>query len=422
MKFIDSETKKDISSKFECKIDFWFESDQDKRCNPSTVIIPSWEYEIIFKIYEKEKLNNFSIQKIRINNSSHSISPNGREEVGILQEEKNNDIPEEEEDKEIEESEKTIEIIEEIYLYVKWIVQSKNSKNRTISRSAIICVNVSRCNVNLSSEIETNGTKSHVKYFWDFGNWEYSTKANPSWVWYSPWEYKILLTVSDDHGNKKNHIFSVSVSDKISWLKESVDTSEDIIQLWDPQLWKLDWLLEEEIDIETPKKIRFSQSITKQKKSLKIYGKTLPNTTIYIFFGDKKYEVTSNEKWNYSLKLSYLQPWEYSITSHVLTENWEIYDVPRIKTVELSQEYILDMNTRNNTIYQKKVVKKTKQIKQEDSEKINNKKELSIISKAHAGGWEDTYSSAINFRLLNILLAIMSMLMTYLVLRKWRII
>jgi len=165
-------------------------------------------------------------------------------------------------------------------------------------------------------------------------------------------------------------------------------------------------------------KPNFSQSIAQQKRSLKIYGNTVPNIDIEILFLAKSYTIRSDDKWKYSLKLTYLQAWLYEINSKVIFENGYVYEVPRIKNLELTQQYIFDMNRANNTIAANKIQKNSPK----KSSTIIQKDQVLNISKIQTELTEAVESSHINFKLLHSLLIAMIFLMLYLILWRWKII
>lgn len=55
-----------IPSWFACKIDFWFETGEEGKCNPNTITFPPWESKVTFILYEKENPQNFQERTINI--------------------------------------------------------------------------------------------------------------------------------------------------------------------------------------------------------------------------------------------------------------------------------------------------------------------------------------------------------------------
>lgn len=704
LKLIQSENQKDISTTLDCSIDFGFDSDQSERCNPNTVIIPVGTHTISLQIFDSDtpdqlKQESFVIQNIPV-------------EAPVIVTET------------IKSSGWNIKTsIQNHFVSANIIIQSKNTSTRTVEVDRVICLKSKKCNLNLSSLVESDSSSSQLTYAWDFWNGEYSAKANPSGVWFEPGEYDITFKVSDEYWNQSSsqvflgayetlsakifkpddyswlliswvlantlgkdenewieihnsswNIISLEwliiddemwkgsqgyeigegvsiepdqkikfykkqtkitfwntsdsavlhvaweVIDSYSWdfavpenfilAKDSleiqrlevlvtrvvdwdtvviqfqnqtqaklrltwVDTPEtkhpfkpleffgkqasdftqlslewkivyvDILPGWDKygrrlwyiyqdnesqvsfneilieqgyarayvkypfayssqfekaqarakksQLWI--WsqtdvkreilalnredkkLLEGRVDqsqdfsdifthisiyntllentsqsfksslyqsvswfklhadfawvweipeitsqhIETDQNLRvnFSQSILQQKKSLKIYGKTSPDTQIEILFWDELHTIVSDEKWNYSLKLSKLQSWAFEIHSRVLLGDAGVYEVPRIKSVVLSPEYVDEVNTLNLklALEKSKITSKTKS-------SWSSSPTQSIVTQSWNTPAYDTLEpvSTIRFGLLYVLMWLLSWLMWYMVLRKWRIV
>lgn len=704
LKLIQSENQKDISTTLDCRIDFGFTSDQSERCNPNTVIIPTGTYTISLQIFDSDapdqlKQESFVIQNIPV-------------EAPVIVTEA------------IKSSGWNIETsIQNHFLSGSILVQSKDTATRRVEASRVICLKSKKCNLNLTSLVESDSWFSKLTYAWDFWNGEYSSKSNPSWVWFEPGEYDIRLDISDAYWNHSSSQVFLGVYETLSpkifkpddyrWLLiswvlantlgkdenewiEIHNSSWNIISLeWliiDDEMWKgsqgyelgegvsiepdqkikfykqqtnitfwntsdsavlhvawevidsyswnfavpenfilgkdsldiqrlevlvtrvVDWdtvviqfqdqsqaklrltwvdtpetkhpfkpleffgqqasdftqqslewktvyidmfpgvdkygrrlwyvyqdeatfisfneiLIEQwyaraylkypfayssqfekaqvrakkaklwiwwstevkqqilalnredkklvegrvdqsqkysdistdiwayhsvietksqafkssvfqslmsfrlhsidsgERDVETtqivqqssPDKLRvnFSQSIVQQKKSLKIYGKTSPHTHIEILFWDEIYAIISDEKWNYSLKLSKLQSWTFEIRSRVLLGDAGVYEVPRIKSVVLSSQYVAEVNALNAklALAKSKITSKTK-----------SSWSSSPVKSIGTQSWKtpayDTLEpvSTIRFGLLYVLMVLLSGLMWFLVLRKWRIV
>ncbi len=108
---------------------------------------------------------------------------------------------------------------------VKWIIslQTKASNTKIITNNSIKCLNSSSCSVNFTWE---KSLWKKLNYFWDFGNWDVSTKSNPAWINFEKWKYLISLKVTD-WKNSDFSTFSVEVEGKET--KESLDNLVDNI-------------------------------------------------------------------------------------------------------------------------------------------------------------------------------------------------
>jgi len=159
------------------------------------------------------------------------------------------------------------------------------------------------------------------------------------------------------------------------------------------------------------KKVNFSQSIMYQKKSVKIYWKTIKNISILIKVWKKEFKIKSNIKGRYSLKLHTLGVGKYKVISKVKNENNEYYLVPREKEIILSSKYIKSMK---KYYIKKKYNKKYKKIEYNKSIILSVPlyKEIPVLPKLSKP------KTTMNFFVLNVLLWIMSMLMLFLILKK----
>jgi len=149
------------------------------------------------------------------------------------------------------------------------------------------------------------------------------------------------------------------------------------------------------------KKVNFSQSIIYQKKSVKIYGKTIPNLKILINVWNEKYKIKSSSKWIYSLKIHTLDLGKYKVVSKIFLKN-KYYLVPRKKEIVITSIYVNKMRG----YYVKKKILFNPEIR------VPVPKVTPILSKLSKP------KTVVNFLLLYILLWIMSLLMMFLVLRK----
>ncbi len=85
---------------YKCETDFWFENDQENKCNPSSVVIPVGIFDLKIKILHKEYSDKFSEKTIRVVNKWY-IEPEKKKKE-VVNEKK------EEDKKELEIEEKNI--------------------------------------------------------------------------------------------------------------------------------------------------------------------------------------------------------------------------------------------------------------------------------------------------------------------------
>jgi hypothetical protein len=128
------------------------------------------------------------------------------------------------------------------------------------------------------------------------------------------------------------------------------------------------------------KKIKFSQSIKKQKKSLKIYWKTISSSKIILNFAWKDYEIFSDKDGKYSLKLNNLKVWNFEVKSKVILKNNLIYFsgkdflIWKIKKISLDKKYVEYVNNYKKNILLKKSKKKKSNKKNRNILNIKKKK------------------------------------------------
>ena len=168
-------------SDFRCEIDFgfwsWNLTWQEQKCNPITIIFPTWEYEINFKIINKDDENIFSTKTIKIENQGYlePVSNNNpswwgwgawwwEPVISLI------DI-------------QTPEIEIQSWLELSdWGYRCKKED----------------CKVNLGY----TPLDGKEKCLWSFNWWNYSNwtleKCNPWYVHYSLWTYEIKLKVYQD--------------------------------------------------------------------------------------------------------------------------------------------------------------------------------------------------------------------------------
>jgi PKD repeat protein len=67
------------------------------------------------------------------------------------------------------------------------------------------------------TSIDFSSTKSSweiIGYFWDFGDWETSTDANPSHMYKNPWNYKVVLTLDYKNKNTLSDEIELKITDE----------------------------------------------------------------------------------------------------------------------------------------------------------------------------------------------------------------
>ena len=151
----------------------------------------NWKYSLLIKDINSWKYE--VVAKTNITNEEIELATNSEIEV-------------ENEDNSLEK-----DIINQV---VKWVIslQTKSSSSKIITNNSIKCLNTSSCSVNFTWE---KSLWKKLKYFWDFWNWDISTKANPSSINFEKWKYIVSLKVTD-WINWDFSTFSVEVEGKES--------------------------------------------------------------------------------------------------------------------------------------------------------------------------------------------------------------
>ncbi len=273
--------------------------------------------------------------------------------------------------------------------------------------------------------------KYPFEYSVEFEKAQAYAKKQQLWIWWdSEVKKKILKQLREDKKVLKQ-LQEIEEEIDQTIIQQIIDADEQKNIDWenyilDTSIWLLlaTWSIFQKLELnEMNKKVRFSQSIVKQKKSLKIYWKTLPDVKIQILFWDKTYNIKSNNKWSYSLKLNTLEVWKFKISSKVILDNGKIYEVPRIKYVEIDQIYISSMNDANYKIYLNKIKKSLNQ-KVKTKNTIINSSAIVWVKNINwdNSDYENKKQDIPYATTLYSLLSLMSSLMWFLILKKWSII
>lgn len=186
------------NSKERCKWDFWswYLTWDEEKCNPSYINYWTWDYQVTLRVYELWNETNYKESTFSFSNKINTKN------INIW-----NNLINEEEINEIFEN--------EIKAKIKF--QWKVTSSKTLSWNTITCDDI--CSLNFTWE---DSIWRKLKYFWDFGNWEFFEWKNPKSINYSFWEYSILLKVIDEKGLEDNDYFYVKVFDKKTQEKQNI--------------------------------------------------------------------------------------------------------------------------------------------------------------------------------------------------------
>lgn len=159
-------------SDFDCETNFWFDTWDENKCNPATIIVPEWTFDFYIKIKSKNDSSKFSELTFKVINKWYIkpiASPSNIYISNVY-----TDVS------------KPLQII-----MPEIIIQSGlNEKNE--------CTNKKSCSVNFLYEAKS----SKERCIWDFWWWAYELwieqKCNPWYVKYLNWEYTVKLKVFEE--------------------------------------------------------------------------------------------------------------------------------------------------------------------------------------------------------------------------------
>lgn len=201
---------KDISSNFLCEIKIKSESEEIilNKCNPTTKILSKKEeYEIVFKIYQKDLVKNFKEKNIIISNVDEVIE-NVEDEINdseSILEWQNIDDGEE-----IVKNSWTRYYLPQTKISVQW----KMWKNKKLNYRKIVCLTYKKCSINFTSGKIYKSQREWISFYWNFWNGRKYYWYNPKSIKYLPWKYNVKLKVLDNYGNKKVEYFNVEILKK----------------------------------------------------------------------------------------------------------------------------------------------------------------------------------------------------------------
>ena len=407
--------EKDISSKFECEISLSTEGFSPlNKCNPNTIIFPEWNNEVIFKIFEKWNRENFREEIIWINNefsssisdSSPQPSPQGEGVTNELSSPWGEDTDE--------------DLTEKHYLPpTKIQVQWKIWKTKKVWITRMTCYTYSECSINFTSGKIYKSQREWINFRWDFWNGEKYSDYNPKSIKFSPWEYKVKLTVTNDFWDKKVEIYRVKVinlytkteikninktiesitdfSLEEQFLKnltthspntnkilnqyigafEDMDLSSTISFLSNVERKSHPPLGTSHLNKEATKQQKalaknMSLRVTFQKKNLKVYWTSEPLSEISLKIWEKEFKQQTDSQWNYTFKINTLNSWIYKIQATVMNSQWKIVAQKTSAEKEFTKGYLTQLNS-----YKQKLITRNQEVnKDKASKEINNKKLL----------------------------------------------
>ena len=344
-------------------------------------------------------------------------------------------------------------------IQVQWKII--NSKKVWIQR--MTCYTYSECSINFTSWKFYKAEREWVEFRWDFWNGQKYNDYNPKSLKFAPWNYKVKLTTTDNYWNQKTEIYRVEVinlytkaeikkinkvvdsvidfniteqlskqlkihsPEQYSWFikyqksLESIFNSENISSKWNESTLNNSSTEESStkdntsevsnIDKQLAKDIKLRVSF--QKKNLKIYWETFPDSKINIAIWEEIFTSTSDNTWKYELKInSQLVEWKYKITATAFNEHWKIIALKHSSEKEITQDYIVQLQSyikiaweKSNTTTKKSTTNTKTELEKKLSKNISlrvslQKKNLKLFWTTQANSkiiftiWEQTFTTS----------------------------
>lgn len=268
-----------------CLWNFWsgtFDSNTDKKCNPSYVIFPSWKHTITLEICDKNYESNCKKSEYIFENKYKYLEP------------------------------KSI-------ITLQW----KLSKNKILDNDKITCIWVEKCSINFTWQ---ESIWNELSYFWDFWDSDFFEWKNPSSHVFENWTYDVVLQVSDNNWWFSESVFSVEVRPKEESLLsakeieiEEIETNlssiepKSIISLKIDLQWKL-WL---------NKKISWDTLTCIKTCSVNLdWSKSVWDFESYFwdFWNGETYV------WKNPPYINYKDFWKYTVLFSLEDKEWNIYE------------------------------------------------------------------------------------------------
>ncbi len=302
-----------------CLWNFWsgtFDSNINKKCNPSYVLFWPWKHNISLEICDKNYENNCKKSEYIFENKYKYLDP------------------------------KSI-------ITLQW----KLSKNKILDNDKIICNWVEKCSINFTWQ---ESIWNDLSYFWDFWDSDFFEWKNPSSHVFENWTYDVVLQVNDNNWWFSESVFIVEVNPKEETLLSAQETeiqeietnlsnidSQEIISLKIDLQWKL-W---------TNKKISWDTLTCIKTCSVNLdWSKSVWDFESYFWdFWNWETYVWKNPPY-----INYKDFWKYTVLFSLEDKEWNIYE----------KEFFINYLKEE----QKKEVKKEKENISEDN--YSNEEEI----------------------------------------------
>ena len=347
-----------------------FDYGTDKKCNPWYIKYPLWDFRVTLKVYQAGKETNFKESILHFSNKP------------IIREER--------------EEQNAQTWVSNISSWTTntgsydWLKISKVLPNPSGTDHAeyIEIINTSTWKINLKGCELDDKRKWASKPFVIEEDMalDFSTS-------YNFFKFDTDITLNNTAWDEVNLICNEQIIDTISWKYDTFDdvviihenafletiasftgsiekvALKDIIQT---QTGELDQKVVEIINK------NFTQKIKKQKKWVKIYGKTFPHTNVIIeltpvketsfffaqaFADNNFFETVSDEKGNYELLLNTVIVWEFQVKNYLQLDDKKAIALDKTQELEIESEYLEYMNFSKESQSESKKISKNEILK-----------------------------------------------------------
>ncbi len=326
---------------YACENNFSFITWEEEKCNPNTIIFPSWTSQVKFKIYEKLNSNNFKEKIINIINEKNNPE-NDSGNSWSLEDSWNPFSNSGSQDNSWE----ILEIPDVEIEIQSWLEKSDEIYS---------CKNLD-CKVNLNLENIFTWAYDFKNYAceWNFWSWTFSSswiqnKCNPSYVSFGTWNHEIIAKVFEKNNTLNFKTWSLSFVNGINiqtiWEAENNWS-------WNINDWSNTWNLEiPDVEIEIQSWLEKSDEIYSCKNLDCKVNLNLEN--IFTWAYDFKNYACEWNFWSWTFSSSWIQnkcnpsyvsfgTWNHEIIAKVFEKN----NTLNFKTWSLN--FVNEINIQDN--------------------------------------------------------------------------
>ncbi len=203
-------------------------------------------------------------------------------------------------------------------------------------------------------------TRYDFPYQAEFIKLQKQAKKDKIWIWQEADLQKIIKKIEKQ---EKQYIIEEEVFTPEEQIDEIITENapeQDSFLLLDTD--QIDLKVEKNnghLEVKKPKKYIFQKTLSYQKKSFKISGKTEPNFTVIVKWWDHTYHIIADDTGKYSKKITDISPGYYDMNFYLMPPGWTEQYI-KSSLVEWTQDYIDQMNSYSASSPQKTSSKSSK--------------------------------------------------------------